>query len=110
MSATVESGADATVENEATVRGNLRAVITRLVSRERQRLTRGAPLGRDRGSLDDLYQLSDDVTRYLAQLEITIVQPGLSGNRRATPSYTCLAALETYARVANAAVKVHCSP
>jgi hypothetical protein len=86
-------------------------MIDRLISRERQRLARGAPSGLERGSLDDLYQLSDDVTRYRPELEITIVQPGLSRNGASHPVLHLLGCTETYVReVANASLQVHCSP
>jgi hypothetical protein len=98
-------------QKSARYRANLRAMIDRLISRERQRVSRGAPSGLERGSLDDLYQLSDDLTRYRPELEITIVQPGLSKNGASHPVLHLLGCTETYVReVANAALEVHCSP
>jgi superfamily II DNA or RNA helicase len=97
-------------QKSARHRGNTPEMIARLISRERQRLRRGARSGFERGDLDDLYRLSDQASRTLPNLEVVIVQPGLSKSRVSLEVLHLLASTEVYVReVGGASLSVYCS-
>jgi hypothetical protein len=98
-------------QKSARRRGNTPEMIGRLISRERQRLRRGARSGFEHGDLDGLYRLSDQSSRLLPNLEVVIVQPGLSKARVSADILHLLASTEVYVReVGGASLTVHCSP
>jgi superfamily II DNA or RNA helicase len=98
-------------QKSARYRGSAFETIQRLITRERQRLRRGARSGFERGDMDDLYNLADRASRTLPNLEVVLLQPGLSKGRVSPEILHLLAATEVYVReVGDASLSVYCSP
>ncbi|HEX8081455.1 MAG TPA: DEAD/DEAH box helicase family protein [Jatrophihabitans sp.] len=98
-------------QKSARRRGSLPVMIERLIARERGRLRRGRRSGFERGDLDALYDMLDRASRSLPELEIVIVQPGLSRERVSEQILHLLACTEVYVReVGSADLTVICSP
>lgn len=97
-------------QKSARYRDDLYAMIERLIRREQLRSTAGRRTGMERGSMDDLYRLGDELSRYSIAIEIVLVQPGLSRQAVTESVLHLLASTEVYVgEVGTATLHVNCS-
>lgn len=96
-------------QKSARRRANLVTTIDRLVDRERRKMRAGTS-GFERGNLADLYRMRDLAEQRRSQLEVLIVQPGLSARVATHDVLSVLASTESYLRdVADGSLEVVCS-
>lgn len=97
-------------QKSARWRGRSTMLFRQLIRRERNRVNKHGRSGLMRGTIEDLYRLNDEVPLLRPELEVWIVQPGLSAQRMSDAAAQLLASTELYVReTAAAPLLVVCS-
>jgi hypothetical protein len=97
-------------QKSARWRGRSTMLFRQLIRRERNRVRKYDRSGLMRGTIQDLYRLDDEVPLLRPELEVRIVQPGLSAVRLTDVASQLLASTELYVReTAAAPLVVVCS-
>lgn len=97
-------------QKSARWRGRSPMLFRQLIRRERNRVKKHGRSGLMRGTIEDLYRLEDEVPLLRPELEVRIVQPGLSAERMSDVASQLLASTELYVReTAAAPLTVICS-
>jgi superfamily II DNA or RNA helicase len=97
-------------QKSARWRGRSTMLFRQLIRRERNRMRKYGRRGLMRGTIQDLYRLDDEVPLLRPELEVRIVQPGLSAGRLTDAAAQLLASTELYVReTAAAPLVVVCS-
>lgn len=89
-------------QKSASWRRNPESMIRRLLARERNRQQKDRPTGFELGNDSELLRLLSEIPSMMIQMQVVLVQPGLSQSRASASQLELLAATETYVRETSA--------